>query len=489
MSYYCGLLDRQPIFRKLYGTLFGESMKQKIVERISTCTLWLALAMLSGVVVQPSIADQFYKTVDKNGNTIYTNVVPPSDVKVEAIQSEKIEKKGTQNDSQNTITNRPKPIDEAQEEYNKSLILGYSKESKLHLYAGQGDLIEVKSVISRGSGVNDKTESGQYTPLHMASIGGHADVIKYLLSVGAKINEKNSHTVTGETALHLAARAHQDSAVEALLNSQANIEAKNDEGRTPLFYADNLYVANLLLSKGANINARDNKGRTPIFIAKSELVSFYIGKGADTNIKDNDGLTVYDSHVKDGQRSSIEKAFKEHGKEGTSKISSADEAFGLVEELVIGNKSDNLTELEAIFARHSNLASSLNSTSNKWGDTILHRSVSLGFVKATELLISKGIKIDRKNSKGETPLHHATNIKVIKVLLGAGASVNARDQAGMTPLHHLAKYLRPTSKDCIIELINGRANLNIRDNLSRTPYDVGLENKNSDKNALQLLKI
>ena len=451
--------------------------------------MWMVFAVVSCAFVQPSGADQISKSIDKNGKTIYTNLDPPNNSKVETIQSRKNEDEGAQNNSNKLTTNQPQSIDKAQGKDNKAQILAYSKESKLHFYAGQGDLVEVKSLISRGSNINDKTESG-HTPLHIAAIGGHVDVIKYLLSVGAKINEKNSKA--GQTALHLATRSHQDAAVEALLNSGANIEEKNQEGRTPLFYADNAHVANMLLAKGANINARDNEGRTPIFNAKNELISFYVGKGADIQLKDKDGFTVYEYYVKNGQRASIEKAFKEYGKEETSKISATDEAFGLVDNLIIGNNRDNLSELEALFARNPNLVNSLNSTSNKWGNTILHQSVSQGFKQATEFLISKGIKVDRKNDKGETPLHHASNVIVIKALLGAGANVNVRDHAGMTPLHHLIEghsHMLSAYKDCIILLLNSGAKINMKDNRNRTPYDIGLEKKNTDQDTLQLLKI
>ena len=72
-----------------------------------------------------------------------------------------------------------------------------------------------------------------------------------------------------ETLLY-AARYGHTIAIEPLLSSGANIEAKDNVGWTPLIWAS-CYgykdVVGLLLDKGANIEAKSNSGWTPLMYA------------------------------------------------------------------------------------------------------------------------------------------------------------------------------------------------------------------------------
>ncbi|WP_179947089.1 ankyrin repeat domain-containing protein, partial [Wolbachia endosymbiont of Bemisia tabaci] len=50
----------------------------------------------------------------------------------------------------------------------------------------------------------------------------------------------------------------------------ANVNAKNNDGATPLHWAalhDNLQVAGLFINKRANVNAKDENGWTPLHTA------------------------------------------------------------------------------------------------------------------------------------------------------------------------------------------------------------------------------
>lgn len=63
------------------------------------------------------------------------------------------------------------------------------------------------------------------------------------------------------SALIFAANNGHLAAVEALLNKKAHIEARSNDGRTPLIWAalwGHLGVVTYLIERGANINAHDS---------------------------------------------------------------------------------------------------------------------------------------------------------------------------------------------------------------------------------------
>tara|TARA_B100000683_G_scaffold114242_1_gene112397 strand:+ start:3435 stop:3869 length:435 start_codon:yes stop_codon:yes gene_type:complete len=92
------------------------------------------------------------------------------------------------------------------------------------------------------------------------------------------------------TPLHAAANKET---VELLIDKGADINAKDDTGGTPLFWAaleGNEEVAELLIRQGADVNAAGPKGRTALHwavaMAQKKSVELLIGESADVNAKD-----------------------------------------------------------------------------------------------------------------------------------------------------------------------------------------------------------
>jgi ankyrin repeat protein len=81
----------------------------------------------------------------------------------------------------------------------------------------------------------------------------------------------------------------------------ADVNAKDDDGWTPLFYAadeGHKEIAELFIAAGADVNAKTGRGFTPLYMAASgghkEIVELLIAEGADVNAKSRLGQTPLD---------------------------------------------------------------------------------------------------------------------------------------------------------------------------------------------------
>ncbi len=126
----------------------------------------------------------------------------------------------------------------------------------LHWAATYGDTDLAEVLLYAGANVKATSRLGRFTPLHVASQGGFAAVVKALLDRGADVN---AATTTGATALMLAAQAGNGPTVAALLDAKGDVNAAEQaNGQTPLMFAaayDRAEVVALLLERGAKAGA------------------------------------------------------------------------------------------------------------------------------------------------------------------------------------------------------------------------------------------
>lgn len=146
-----------------------------------------------------------------------------------------------------------------------------SQEQELIDYAADGNLKEVKRLITQGIvNVNIADKNGK-TPLHHFII-------------------RNDFGVKAKT----------ETAVKFLIDNGANIDAVDKDGITPLHlwasFSNSLKIGELLLDKGANVNMADKNGATPLReayinsdIPKMELL---LDKKADVNEVNKNGDTL-----------------------------------------------------------------------------------------------------------------------------------------------------------------------------------------------------
>ncbi|XVF88542.1 hypothetical protein PTKIN_Ptkin19aG0058900 [Pterospermum kingtungense] len=110
------------------------------------------------------------------------------------------------------------------------------------------------------------------TPLHVSAGYDRAEIIKFLFEwQGPEKAELEARNMYGETPLHMAAKNGCNEATRLLLAHGACIEAKANNGMTPLHLAvwdsirsDDYATVKTLLEYNADCSAEDNEGMTPI---------------------------------------------------------------------------------------------------------------------------------------------------------------------------------------------------------------------------------
>lgn len=129
------------------------------------------------------------------------------------------------------------------------------------------------------------------TALHVAASRGHLDMVKYLVSIGADVDNCNSdmRIIFGETPLAWAVLNNHPQVAEFLIDiAGCNMDKADNDGNTPLHkagYKGHLDVLDLLVRKGANFWARNGrqesatdysrKGRILLLMYTSFYTSFY----------------------------------------------------------------------------------------------------------------------------------------------------------------------------------------------------------------------
>lgn len=144
------------------------------------------------------------------------------------------------------------------------------------------------------------------TPLHIASFKGYTEIVNALLDNNADILAKDEANYA--TALHIAVAQKNTKTIITLLNSESAkkskinlLEVKDKTGNTPLIYSM-IYNRNsimaLLMDYNPNIEATDNVNRTALHYAidndNYEAVEMLLKAGASFTSKDIYGATQYD---------------------------------------------------------------------------------------------------------------------------------------------------------------------------------------------------
>ena len=167
------------------------------------------------------------------------------------------------------------------------------------------DPIEGLEVVDESIDGDRATVTARGEAMGMTAVGtiemvledGAWKVLSELWNLGADSEAESS--VDGQASLHDAARAGDAEAVAAAISADADVDAQDDSGRTPLYWAanyDRAGVIELLVAAGADVDLATDGGETPLMIAASagspDAVALLVSSGAAVDSTDRSGRTA-----------------------------------------------------------------------------------------------------------------------------------------------------------------------------------------------------
>ncbi len=154
------------------------------------------------------------------------------------------------------------------------------KTALLHTAAKEGQIGIVKLMPQEFLKSTSNGEAKVFSPLHFAAGNGHLDIVEYLDKSGVDLNIQRRK----QTPLDSAVLAGHSEIVKYLLDKKVEITSNNILKRNALHHAVNIdmesinenriNIINMLLQNNADMNAKDIDGRTPIDIAETKGLSY-----------------------------------------------------------------------------------------------------------------------------------------------------------------------------------------------------------------------
>ena len=279
-----------------------------------------------------------------------------------------------------------------------------------------------------------------------ASTVGNLDALKFLLLIGVCIDYQNQE---GQTALMIASKHGHKEIVKYLLSAEANVNNvdKTCTAQSALILAsenNDIAIAQLLLEAKANPNHQREDGSTSLHIAcyreYEELALLLIGFGADPLIKNSESDTPFFSSVK---RNMLKIVKLISPNLTSSELSSAlliacrlghpEMISSLLQLIDCTSKSFHMFcangDLAQVAQEIVQFSSDVNSAI-VLGITPLMIASSCGHVEVVECLIQAEADINSTDQDGYSPLAYAItgskSIAVVECLLQAGANTFIR---------------------------------------------------------------
>ncbi|MHC4587436.1 MAG: ankyrin repeat domain-containing protein [Planctomycetota bacterium] len=210
----------------------------------------------------------------------------------------------------------------------------------LHRAAVDGEIEQVKLLISEGADVNAKNSAG-WTPLQYAASRGHREIVELLLAHDADVDiggednmtaaeyaMQNNHTEILQlliskgadiSPLHFAIHMKDEAEVRSLIEGGVDVNKLTPGGLKTIrraVFTGFTKAVELLIAIGADVNDRSNWNWTLLHGAAEnghkEIVELLINEGAAVNVRDGSGRTPLYYAQKEGHTDIVE-LLRKHG--------------------------------------------------------------------------------------------------------------------------------------------------------------------------------
>ncbi|XP_046365594.2 ankyrin repeat domain-containing protein 17-like [Haliotis rufescens] len=304
-------------------------------------------------------------------------------------------------------------------------------DNTLHWACRWGHLGMTRYLLSEYSvDINSRGKCGS-APLMIAAYHGHREVFRFLVSKGANVSQVDDG---GTNVLHWACRGGHAGMVKYVLTRYSvDVNSRAKRGRTPLMnaaYYGHRDVFEFLVSKGANVSQVDHYGENILHWAcrggHVGMVKYVLTRySVDVNSRAKIGRTPLMKAVYYGHRDVFEFLVSKG-----ANVSQVDD------------DGDNILHY-ASFGRHVKMVKHILSqdmvnidSRGKYGRTALMRAAYNGNIQVFDLLVSKGGQTPFTDDNGDNILHLATlrgRVEMVKHVLSQNMTdINARDKDGET---------------------------------------------------------
>lgn len=349
------------------------------------------------------------------------------------------------------------------------------------------------------------------TPLHVAAIQGHINVVKLLVDAGMACSTQDE---SRKNALHYAAENGHLEVVEWLIDhvNQADTDAT---GCTPVDLAlekGYFEIVKLLLSKNQKAEESDTLLHNAARIGFSKFVKSPMSLDIDKTAPDADGFNALHIASWKGNLEFVKQLLPEGGSRnencgskgstlchdssatprdtGTATEPASQIAIvrtPTIEYIDVTDDEGNTPLMLASQQGHNQVVEFLlqkdanPNHQNQDGDGALHEAVAGQHVEAVKLLISAGANVNMRNKTLFTPLHQSvwgnSCPHIVQILLDAGAKWEKRIDFPLTPMHLAAHHGFAESMKTLLE---AKADPNVKGGLSgRTPLHLAVESQST----------
>ncbi|CAL1299963.1 unnamed protein product [Larinioides sclopetarius] len=269
--------------------------------------------------------------------------------------------------------------------------INWHKEGNLlHMAASSGALEIVESLIHNNADINRRDSSGA-KPIHIAVKEGFMDVVEYFLNLGIAVDERGENDWT---LLHYAAAGNHSDICKFLSERDADVNAVDADGATPLHIAaetGSLEALLTLLKIGTFYDARNKNNKSPLQVTKWWNIRLRISLMFASNM------------------------------------------FSAVQ-------NDNHFKLEGILSTGLEvLKFNFVNVKNAKNITPIHYAAWKGYERIANILLRYGANPNLRTKNDWTSLHYAakfSHFEIVKDLLCNGAVFEAMSDSGKTPLHY-----------------------------------------------------